>query len=515
MPSFPAVTRAAPVAAERAFASDRKSNGAAEAAGAAGGSVEDLFAKLLGGLDTGKDATSKLARSEASTGEDTKAGETAASALAGLAIVVTPTPTVPPTGIAPVISGAQPDGAATEDAEAKTGSAPAPSGANIGEGDAQTGSALPPGATAQPVVAGQNAAEGEPIVDPTTAGATAKPVVEPSRSMATATAPATAQGAPGLVMEIAAISAAHAATDAITSALGVSANTPANGAQAALAQAAQPRVAGAPRVATGPAGAETAKAGALAGIGSVSGGAAAFEGSGLDGFVAVSQIASDTADMTGQALANPLATVPGQRPAHPASPLMAAALGFAERLKADAEALEAEIDALGGPLAAASGRVDTASTAQATQPSPGLGREAAVPLPMLASEIARQVERGKKSFDIRLDPPELGKVRVKLDLGQEGEVRAHLIVERKETLDQLQRDQRVLERALQTAGLDLTGGGLQFSLSGGGQQRSSGEGSPGSPRRADARGSEAVAETPLAPPPPRLGARPGGIDVRI
>jgi flagellar hook-length control protein FliK len=132
----------------------------------------------------------------------------------------------------------------------------------------------------------------------------------------------------------------------------------------------------------------------------------------------------------------------------------------------------------------------------------------------LGSEIARQVERGKKSFDIRLDPAELGKVRVKLDLGQEGEVRAHLIVERKETLDQLQRDQRVLERALQSAGLDLAGGGLQFSLSSGGQERSGGEAPQTAPRRASARESDAVAETPLAPPP-RVSNRTGGVDVRI
>ena len=47
---------------------------------------------------------------------------------------------------------------------------------------------------------------------------------------------------------------------------------------------------------------------------------------------------------------------------------------------------------------------------------------------------------------------------------QAGQVNARLTVERAETLDLLQRDQRALERALAQAGLDASKTNLEFSL---------------------------------------------------
>src|SRR5690606_2696372 len=67
-------------------------------------------------------------------------------------------------------------------------------------------------------------------------------------------------------------------------------------------------------------------------------------------------------------------------------------------------------------------------------------------------------------FQIRLDPPELGRIDVKLDIDKAGQVHARLTVEKAETLDLMQRDQRGLERALQQAGLDGTRTNLEFSL---------------------------------------------------
>jgi flagellar hook-length control protein FliK len=57
----------------------------------------------------------------------------------------------------------------------------------------------------------------------------------------------------------------------------------------------------------------------------------------------------------------------------------------------------------------------------------------------------------------------MGKIDVQLEM--EGKnVTARLTVERAETLDLLQRDQRALERALQQAGLNTDKANLQFSL---------------------------------------------------
>lgn len=104
-------------------------------------------------------------------------------------------------------------------------------------------------------------------------------------------------------------------------------------------------------------------------------------------------------------------------------------------------------------------------------------------LPQIAFELVRQVNDGNARFQIRLDPPELGRIDVKLDIGASGQVKAHLIVDKAETLDLMQRDQRALERALQQAGLDSAKTNLEFSLrqnpfSGGQQQGRDQQGSP-------------------------------------
>jgi flagellar hook-length control protein FliK len=85
-------------------------------------------------------------------------------------------------------------------------------------------------------------------------------------------------------------------------------------------------------------------------------------------------------------------------------------------------------------------------------------------LPQIAFELARQVQDGNTRFQIRLDPPELGRIDVRLDINESGQVNARLVVEKSETLDLMQRDQRGLERALQQAGLDGAKTNLEFSL---------------------------------------------------
>ncbi|SMQ74401.1 Flagellar hook-length control protein FliK [Devosia lucknowensis] len=85
-------------------------------------------------------------------------------------------------------------------------------------------------------------------------------------------------------------------------------------------------------------------------------------------------------------------------------------------------------------------------------------------LPQIAFELARQVQDGNTRFQIRLDPPELGRIDVRLDINESGQVHARLTVEKAETLDLMQRDQRGLERALQQAGLDSSKTNLEFSL---------------------------------------------------
>ena len=92
--------------------------------------------------------------------------------------------------------------------------------------------------------------------------------------------------------------------------------------------------------------------------------------------------------------------------------------------------------------------------------------QANVPVPVnaLAVEIAANAQIGRSRFEIRLDPPELGRIDVRLDVDRQGQVTSHLIVEKSATLDLLRRDAQQLERALQDAGLKTSDNGLQFSL---------------------------------------------------
>jgi chemotaxis protein MotD len=114
-------------------------------------------------------------------------------------------------------------------------------------------------------------------------------------------------------------------------------------------------------------------------------------------------------------------------------------------------AFDRHLTAASAPTAAAA---TTASAATAS----------AVPVEGLAVEIAARAQAGRNRFEIRLDPPELGRIDVRLDVDRSGHVTSRLIVERAETLDLLRRDAPELERALQQAGLKTSDNGLQFML---------------------------------------------------
>ncbi len=89
---------------------------------------------------------------------------------------------------------------------------------------------------------------------------------------------------------------------------------------------------------------------------------------------------------------------------------------------------------------------------------------AVVPLSGLALEIAVSARSGKSRFEIRLDPADLGRIDVRIDVDRNGRVTSHLTVEKPETLSMLRQDAPQLQRALDDAGLKTGNGGLQFSL---------------------------------------------------
>jgi flagellar hook-length control protein FliK len=89
---------------------------------------------------------------------------------------------------------------------------------------------------------------------------------------------------------------------------------------------------------------------------------------------------------------------------------------------------------------------------------------AALPTDQIAVTIARQFRQGTNRFEIRLDPPELGRIDVRLDLGHGGRATATLTADRPETLALLTRDSRALEQMLSDAGVRTDSGSLNFAL---------------------------------------------------
>ena len=97
-------------------------------------------------------------------------------------------------------------------------------------------------------------------------------------------------------------------------------------------------------------------------------------------------------------------------------------------------------------------------------PQHATGAPNAVALAGIPIAIIARAEAGEKKFEIRLDPPDLGRIEVRLNVDSSGRATSHLIVDRADTLDLLRRDAPALERALQSAGLTTDEGALQFSL---------------------------------------------------
>jgi flagellar hook-length control protein FliK len=137
-------------------------------------------------------------------------------------------------------------------------------------------------------------------------------------------------------------------------------------------------------------------------------------------------------------------------------------------------------------------------------------------VPALAVEIAAKSQSGAKQFDIRLDPPELGRVEVRLSIDATGKASAHLSADTPQTLDLLQKDAPALTRALREAGLDVSQDGLNFSLRHQGSQDSNANNNGGS--RGNSRGFSLTATNSIDATATSAATRSvadGRLDIRV
>jgi hypothetical protein len=76
----------------------------------------------------------------------------------------------------------------------------------------------------------------------------------------------------------------------------------------------------------------------------------------------------------------------------------------------------------------------------------------------------RHASDGSQQLTVRLDPPELGQVQVKIDRPSDAPARVEITAEKPETLTLLLRDQVQLQRALDQAGVPADGRNVTFHI---------------------------------------------------
>ncbi|MFH1157930.1 MAG: flagellar hook-length control protein FliK [Pseudomonadota bacterium] len=91
---------------------------------------------------------------------------------------------------------------------------------------------------------------------------------------------------------------------------------------------------------------------------------------------------------------------------------------------------------------------------------------------MVNMQLRRGLNARIESMTLQLEPAELGRLDIRLKFGKDGSIRAHLTVDKPETLALLQKDSHHLEKVLQQTGLDADENSLSFDLRQQGRQQS-------------------------------------------
>ena len=170
-----------------------------------------------------------------------------------------------------------------------------------------------------------------------------------------------------------------------------------------------------------------------------------------------SPIASDLSETTPGAGPPPADAAAAKAPAPAASAASAPARAEATPITGTSGNITAEPLAL--PLAAG----DTAPAVR-TIPLSNLAAMPHAAITAISAMIAGEAAAGTSRFHIRLDPPELGRIDVRLRFTRDGELHARLIADRPETVSLLVRDSGALERALQAAGMKTSDSGIDVLL---------------------------------------------------
>ena len=130
-----------------------------------------------------------------------------------------------------------------------------------------------------------------------------------------------------------------------------------------------------------------------------------------------------------------------------------------------------EQEAIGSPETPPPSLASPPAMTRLAEPSPPAQPTPSLPVPVMALPAAIGIKalEGSHRFDIRLDPEDLGRVDIALEIDQDGSIRAAISVEKPEALQLITREARALEQAFDQAGFRRDENALSFNLSDQGQ----------------------------------------------
>lgn len=182
-----------------------------------------------------------------------------------------------------------------------------------------------------------------------------------------------------------------------------------------------------------------------------------------------------------------------------------------------ARPVRSEADA-SGATAAPPSLAATGATPPPAAPAPV--RANAATLAVLSEQMTRKLDGGSTRFDLELNPADLGRVDVRLDIDSTGSVRATFTFETPHAARELSRRSDELQKSLESAGFNLSGG-LSFDVAG---DRSQGRGAtwadarddrPAPPRATDREPAGQTAPVLADALRGRGGVSRSGVDIRI
>lgn len=86
------------------------------------------------------------------------------------------------------------------------------------------------------------------------------------------------------------------------------------------------------------------------------------------------------------------------------------------------------------------------------------------PIRAVTMNMQRGINNAVDRMSLQMEPAELGRVKVDLKMGDDGMLKAHIMTDKPETLQILQKDSTILQKAFEEAGIDVGSESFSFDL---------------------------------------------------